>query len=204
MANRIMLKPQDLLIQCQAASQAIAAAAQWPGSAPAAEQLEEDFEQLTELVQQMNLAQAALDKLRQKMHDKIAAAREDMRLVDNVTDGLFGPGDPAKYDFGLAPKKPGGRAGKPIELHQLVISEITDGVEHGSLALKFKPIKGACYQVEWFADELLKELVGNAALTDCTLQVNNLTPGKKYYFQVRPIRGKEQGPWSQLSAARCP
>lgn len=198
---RIKSKPQELANQCMMATSAISACGEdWPTTAPGMAELGNAFSNLNTQFKAWQDAEAALAQARTKLASAVSVAQGQMRKIDSVTDGLYGPTSSMKESFGLPAKKPGGRAGQSIVLTKIIVLEIAEGNDPASIYLRFQPIKGASYQAEWFADPALTELVGNIALTDSKLTATGLTTGKQYWFRVRAVKGGKAGPWSDAAS----
>jgi len=55
---------------------------------------------------------------------------------------------------------------------------------------------GASYEIKWFSNAPMTQLVGSATSTASEYVQSGLTPGQQYWMIVRPVRGSETGPWS--------
>lgn len=195
MAQRIARSPHDLSQQCSRASAAIAdAGAAWPPSAPTGLRMGEVGGAISLLAGQIVAAQAHLSALRQQMREALGAARAEMARVDHATDLLYGPGGAQKMGFGLAPKKTTRtRAGAP---GQVVIRRVGDGTLPASLVVDFDRVELSAYEVQWFADAPLTQMVGSATATASAFEIAGLMPGRQYWIRVRAVRAGMVGPWS--------
>ncbi len=200
MTTRISEKPQDLLQQCLKASSGISLESQWPITGPTATDLEECYEQLTQILQDVEKSRATYAQARAILEAEIEEAREAMKKVDSVTDGLYGPDNAKKENFGLTPKKISGRGGTPIVLDQVIIRKLSDGPDPGSISGTFETVKGASYLIEWFSDPQLTALTGSLATTSANFIARGLTRGQEYYFRVRAVKGNNAGQWSMTAS----
>lgn len=175
---RIKTRPDELRDQLTTASAAaLAAGASWPASAPSP----------------AVLTGAATDI-------NVESGTELMKLVDEATDFLYGPGGAQKLNFGLPPK------GTPEsdELHKLVEIRTTDGLPAHSIFFDWESIKRASYEIQWFTDSALTNMVGSAVSTQSEFTITGLTAGTQYWMVVRPIRGSAFGPWSDPATRIAP
>ena len=195
MADRIKRQPdklRDQLIQASAA--ATAAGAAWRAGAPTPAQLTAGAAAIdTRITSTKNLA-ASLRIEESAKGTATTAGIALMKEVDEETDALYGADGPQKLNFGLSPK--GGAGGGPPPLHKLIEIRTLDGAAPGSFLFDWETIQGASYEVKWFSNGTLTQLVGSATATRSDYLITGLTAGQQYWMIVRPVRGSEQGPWS--------
>ena len=65
-----------------------------------------------------------------------------------------------------------------------------------SILFDWESIVGASYEIKWFSNAPMTQLVGSATSTASEYVISGLTPGQQYWMSVRPVRGSETGPWS--------
>jgi hypothetical protein len=200
MADRIKRKHSDLLDQVGKAIEGITGlGAGWPAAAPSLASVTAhhgDFE--TKIAD----TETKYQEWRSAVAAENAAAvlcTEDMRGIDEATDMLVGPTSPDKLIYGLDPK------GSPIEaLAKLVTINVYDGQVTGSLLFDWENIEGATYEVQWFSDSALTQMVGSATSTRSDFVIGGLTPGDQYWMRVRPHRGGQTAPWSDPATRVAP
>ena len=83
-----------------------------------------------------------------------------------------------KPTFGLAPKKTTQTASGPPE--RAVISDIGDGTRPASLFVDWDSVDGAVFEVQWFSDVPLTQMVGNATVTPSEIEISGLTRDSQY------------------------
>ncbi|MCX7050256.1 MAG: fibronectin type III domain-containing protein [Candidatus Sumerlaeota bacterium] len=195
MAPRISRNPEELARQCGLAAFAITSAGPgWPASAPSSATLTTCNTNLTSQLSVINSLETQLRAARQAMKPMIDAARDAMAKVDQATDLLYGPDGAEKQNFGLTPKKVGGEAsGEP---EQVVITATTDGTQPASIWIDWDTVEGAVYELQWFSDAALTQMVGSATVTNSEYEIPGLTKGNQYWFRVRAVRASLVGPWS--------
>mgnify|MGYP000937837823 CR=1 FL=1 len=195
MASRISRKPDELSAQCVQAGVGITAAgATWPPSAPGAADVTSAGTSLESSLQTIATVEAQLKGLRQTLETDTDYARGLMEKVDQATDLLYGPDGPEKINFGLDPKKTTRTpSGTP---EQVVIGAFADGTQPASLFVDFDSVDAAAYEVQWFSDAPLTQLVGSATVTNSEIEIPGLTRGNQYWIRVRAVRAGQPGPWS--------
>ena len=196
MADRISRKADALATQCtQAAAAITAAGATWPAAtAPTAAAMTTHATNLNAKLTSINTLEAQLSTARQQLKDLVDPARESMSKVDQATDLLYGPDGAQKQNFGLPPKK--ATATTSGEPEQVVITATEDGTHPHSIWLDWDSVTGAVYEVQWFGDAALTQMVGSATVTLSEIEVPGLTLGQQYWFRVRAVRANLVGPWS--------
>lgn len=194
MAVRISRKPDVLFNQCQQASTAINAEANWPATAPTSINLGNHSVALNGGIAAVAAAEAELMLQRQTLHAAIDAARADMKKVDDATDLLYGEDGAQKANFGLTPKKTTPTPSGPPE--QVVVRKIRDGTEPASIFVDFESVESASYQAQWFTDSALTAQVGDITVTASEFTATGLTAGQQYWFRIRAVRAGVSGPWS--------
>ncbi len=65
-----------------------------------------------------------------------------------------------------------------------------------SILFDWESIVGASYEIKWFSNATMTQLVGSATSTASEYVISGLTPGQQYWMIVRPVRGSETGPWT--------
>jgi hypothetical protein len=73
---------------------------------------------------------------------------------------------------------------------------ITDGTHPASLFVDFDSADSAAYEVQWFSDAPLTQMVGSATVTSRDYEITGLTRGQQYWIRVRAVRAGQVGPWS--------
>ena len=200
MAERISRKPDELAQQCDRAHNAIGGEPNWPTTAPIAMTLLTRSQNLTTQLSVINVLESQLRDARQVIKPFIEDAREDMHKVDQATDLLYGEDSAKKIQFGLSPKKPTGGAattgagGGGIE--RVIIRAIEDGTHPASIWVDWESVEGAVYEIQWFTDAPLTQMIGSATVTASELEVQGLVLGQQYWFRVRAVRASNAGPWS--------
>ena len=122
-----------------------------------------------------------------------------MKGIDEATDMLYGPSGAQKNNFGLTPK------GAPIApLHRLTDIKTKDGLLPGSIFFDYENIEGATYEVQWFTDSALTQMVGSAVSTRSDFTITGLTSGTQYWMHVRPQRGGQTAAWSDPATRVAP
>jgi len=194
MSVRISLKADELANQCGLAAAAIAGEAGWPGSAPGAGVMTGHAAELSAKSAEIKRLEAELRIARQAIKPVIANARRDMKKVDKATDMLYGDDSGRKIEFGLSPKKVSWT--RSAEPDQVIIRATRDGVAPGSIWVDWEPQPAAVYEVQWFTDSAMTQMVGSITATKSETVVEELKRGKEYWFRVRAVRGSKRGPWS--------
>jgi len=195
MAERIKRRPDQLRDQLATAEAGIiAAGAAWPANAPTAAQTATAKGNIGTRITNATTIGASL-KVAQKA---TLTARDEgfdvMKKIDETTDSLYGPDGPEKANFGLTPK--GGTGGGPAPLVKLTDIRIFDGPTPGSFKFDWETIEGATYEVKWYSNATMTQLVGSATATASEYLISGLTPGQQYWMIVRAVRASTQGPWS--------
>ena len=194
MAERISRKPDELAQQCARASIAIGSEPNWPTTAPVAVALNTRAQNLTPELAALNMLESQLRVTRQNIKKFIEDAREDMTQVDRATDMLYGPDSAKKIQFGLSPKKiTHDPMGKP---EQVIIRSASDGTQPASIHLDWESVERAVYEVQWFRDSELTQMLGATTVTSSEMEIQGLERGKQYWFRVRAVRGGQEGHWS--------
>jgi hypothetical protein len=194
MLARISLKADELANQCGLAGAAILGEAGWPGLVPGAAVMTGYAAELSAKLVAINRLESELRAARQAIKPVIANARRAMKKVDKVTDALYGEDSGRKIEFGLAPKKVSWT--RSAEPEQVVIRETRDGTEPGSIWVDWEAQPAAVYEVQWFLDASMTDMVGSATATKSEVVVEGLVRGKEYWFRIRAVRGSKTGPWS--------
>ena len=194
MLARIALRGDELASQCGLAGAAISGEGNWPGMAPGAAVMSGYAQELSAKLELINRLQSELRAARQSIKPVIADARRDMGKVDQATDLLYGADSGRKLAFGLSPKKV--TTTPSAEPGQVVIRAVREGTGPGSIWVDWEPQPGAVYEVQWFLDASMTDMVGSATATKSEIVVECLARGKEYWFRVRAVRGSKTGPWS--------
>lgn len=196
MADRISRKPEDLSLQCDRAYHAIQAEPSWPSTAPVAMTLNTRAQNIYTEMSVINSLESQLRTARQNLKGFVEAGREDMIKVDQATDLLYGPDSAKKIEFGLSPKKSTGEGEKGGGIERAVIRAIKDGTHPASIFVDWDSVERCVYEIQWFSDADLTQMVGSATVTASEMEVQGLERGKQYWFRVRAVRASETGPWS--------
>jgi hypothetical protein len=56
-------------------------------------------------------------------------------------------------------------------------------------------VEGAVYEVQWFADAAMTQMVGSQTVTKSELEIESLARGNQYWIRVRAVRAGKTGPW---------
>ena len=192
---RIPTKPTELRDMLVQAAIGIGGEPNWPPTAPTQGDINTDATNMHNAILLVDDRKAQLDKARQDRDTLVDQYVEEMKRVDQVTDGLYGPTGVEKENFGLTPKKSPG--GPSVPLVQVIITKVIDGTGPASIFLNWEPQHGAAaYQVEWSMNVTGGTPLGNAAVSESEYEIADLTMKQQYWIRVRAIRGNEFGPWS--------
>lgn len=194
MSGRIPVKADELATQCGLAGAAIGGEPGWPALAPDGATMIGYAQQLEAKLDRINSLKSELRATRQSIKPIVADARRDMLKIDNATDMLYGADSGKKIEFGLSPKRV--TKAPSVEPEQVVIRETRDGTEPGSIWVDWEAQPAAVYEVQWFLDASMTDMVGSATATKSEVVVEGLVRGKEYWFRVRAVRGSKSGPWS--------
>jgi hypothetical protein len=198
---RIKTRPDELRDQLTTASAAATAAGlSWPASAPTPAALTAAADALTADLADVAAAEGSLATARQTRDNDATTGRGLMKDVDEATDFLYGADGAEKVNFGLTPK--GSSAVEPLV--QLTDIKISDGLPSHSIFFDWEGITGASYEVQWFTDSALANMVGSTVVTQSEYTVSGLTGGTQYWMHVRPVRGGQYGPWSDPATRVAP
>ena len=193
MADRIKRRPDQLRDQLNQAAAAITAAgAAWTGSVTAA-QVTAAANTINTSITTVNNVSADLKVKRQTLRTDGSAGIVIMKQVDEITDAIFGPDGAGKAAYGLPPK---GVTTGPAPLVKLTDIRTLDDPMPNSILFDWESIVGASYEIKWFSNATMTQLVGSATSTASEYVISGLTPGQQYWMIVRPVRGSETGPWS--------
>lgn len=198
--HRIKTKHTDLLAQVNTAIAGITAAGLgWPAGAPT---LANVTAHKTTFDTAMTATNTAFNAWKVAIQAENAAAlvcTNDMKGIDETTDMLYGPSGAQKNNFGLTPK---GAAIAP--LHKLTDIKVKDGIPASSILFDWENIEGATYEVQWFTDAALTQMVGSAVSTRSDFTITGLTSGTQYWMHVRPQRGGQTAEWSDPATRVAP
>jgi len=193
MADRIKRRPDQSRDQLNTAAAAITAAgAAWTGSLTAAQVAAAAANTNTALTAVKN-AEAALKVLRQTIRTVGSAGIAIMKQIDSTTDAIYGPSGAEKANFDLPPKFV---TTGPAPLDKLTDIRTLETATPNSILFDWESIVGASYEIKWFSNATMTQLVGSATSTASEYVISGLTPGQQYWMIVRPVRGSETGPWS--------
>jgi len=193
MADRIKRRPDQSRDQLNQAAAAITAAGPaWTGSVTAAQATAAANNTNTALTN-VNNAAAALKVLRQTLKTVTNTGIAIVKQVDEITDAMFGPDGAGKAAYDLPPK---GVTTGPAPLHKLIEIRTLDDPTPNSILFDWESIVGASYEIKWFSNATMTQLIGSATSTASEYVISGLTPGQQYWMIVRPVRGGETGPWS--------
>jgi len=194
MSERISRRPDELSQQCDRASHAIGSEPNWPTTAPIAMTLLTCSQNIETQLSVINSLESQLREARHALKPFVEDAHDNMVKVDQATDMLYGADSPKKIQFGLPPKKTADTTtGTP---EQVVIEKLTDGTLPSSIWIDWSSVTGAAYEIQWFSDAMMTQMIGTATVTSSELEVQGLERGKQYYFRVRAVRANQPGPWS--------
>ncbi|MBN1554234.1 MAG: fibronectin type III domain-containing protein [Phycisphaerae bacterium] len=192
---RIATKPTDLRDQLTQALAGITNEASWPATAPPAVAVSAAQNVVATAITTVEDLKAQLAQARATLHTNVDTGIGLMKQIDSVTDGLYGPDDPRKENFGLPPKKTS--HGPSVPLGQVLITKIEDGTAPVSIFVDWDPDAGAsAYQIEWYTDAAMSQQIGAAAVSASEHEIQGLTQGQQYWVHVRSVRGNEYGQWS--------
>jgi hypothetical protein len=201
MAERIQRRPDALRDQLnQASAAATAAGLAWPATAPTPAAITAAADAIDTNLTNIDGFVASLATERQSRDTNVAAGMDIMRTVDEVTDVLYGPAGAEKVGFGLTPKG----SGTIDPLAKLVEIRTFDGNESHSIRFDWENIEGSTYEVQWSLASDFATLVGTAVSTPSEYTISGLTAGTQYWMRVRPVRGGQNGPWSDPATRVAP
>ena len=194
---RIKTKPLEVVQQANTCATGIGGEANWPTTnAPAAADLTTAADNLVDAIMQVADLKAQIVAARENRDNILENTRDQIKRVDQVTDGLYGPTSPAKGDYGISPRAAIGSPSGPISI--VVVRTVRRGNDPGSIYLNWEALDNAgAYLVEWFADSDYSQPVGHAISTVSQHTISDLTPGNQYWVRVR---GGIAGPWSDVSS----
>ena len=195
-AERISRKPDELAQQCDRAYQGIVTVPNWLASAPNSMTFLTHSQNLNTQLAAINTLDGQLRTTRQAIKTLIETAREDMTKVDQATDLIYGPDGAQKLNFGLTPKKAADDDKATGTIEQVIIHATKDGTHPASIWVDWDSVEGAIYEIQWFSDAALTQMVGSATVTASEMEVQGLERGNQYWFRVRAVRASETGPWS--------
>ena len=195
-SDRIKKRPDELrdqLLQAAAAiADFIAGGGIWPANAPTEAECTAAANAIDTNITNINNFESGMAAERQSRDGNVDSGQDTVRGVDEATDSLFTPAGAEKVAFGLPPK-----GATPIQpLAKLTDIKTFDGLLAGSIRFDWENIQGATFEVKWFTDSALTQLVGSAVSTQSEMEISGLTPGVQYWMIVRPVRGGQFGPWS--------
>lgn len=195
---RIRTKLPEVRDQAYACVAGIAGEPAWPATAPTQAQLQAAADALALAITNVAALEAQIAVARQTQAEAKDAARDRVIRVDEVTDGLYGPTDPRKNNFGIPPRSAADATPPPVA--QPIIQRVADGGAPGAIFVDWDSQDSVgAYQVEWFADSALTQKIGNATSTQSQFTITGLTIGSQYWIRVRGVRGTENGPWSDVA-----
>jgi len=193
--RRIPTKPTELRDQLSQAVAGIGAEANWPLTAPSLIEVGGLAGNISGAITQVDNLKSQLAQARADLHANRDQSVDMMKRIDEVTDGLYGPGGAEKNNFGLPPKKTTHGESEPLD--QIVITKVEDGISPASIFVDWDSESGAAaYQIEWYTDSAMTQQIGNAAISASEYEIAGLTSAQSYWIRVRAIRGSEYGPWS--------
>lgn len=198
---RIKTRPDELRDQLNtAAAAATAAGAAWPATAPTPAAITAAATAINTSLTQIATIEGTLATQRQTRDTNVVSGTTIMKGVDEATDFLYGPGGAQKTNFGLPPKGQGS-----IEaLHKLIELRTSDGLPAQSILFDWENIENASYEIQWFTESALTNLVGSAISTQSEFTITGLAAGTQYWMVVRPARGGQFGPWSDPATRVAP
>ncbi len=193
MADRIKRRPDQSRDQLNTAAAGITAAgAAWTGPVTAGQVTAAAANTHAALTAVKN-AKAALKVLEQTLRTVGSEGIAIMKQIDSATDALYGPAGAEKANFDLRPK---GVTSGPAALDKLTDTRTFEDPTPNSIKFDWESIVGAIYELKWYSNAALTQLVGSATSTASEYVITGLTPGQQYWMIVRPVRGSETGPWS--------
>lgn len=196
-AIRIKTKINEVRDQIAQCVIGIQGEASWPATAPTEAATQTAHDDLEAAIISVESLEAQLKVARQDRDNKRDAARTIVKRIDEVTSGLYTPTGAQKNNFGIPPESEGGSS-DPIV--QPIIKKVSDGNDAGSIYLDWDSQGGVnAYQVEWYADSALTQLVGTATASASEYTIGGLTTGSQYWMRVRGVRGADNGPWSDIA-----
>lgn len=199
MASRIKRNPEELrdqLAQCAAAITALGPG--WPSTAPSAASVTTAKTDLATAITDADAAEATWKVKNQTRGTKTTNGTTVAGNVLRAAISLYGEHGAELANFGFDP-------GTPLPpLAKLVALVVEDGLTSGSIRFDWENIAGASYEVQWFTDSALTQMVGSAASTQSEFMVSGLTPGTQYWMHVRPHRGGQTAPWSDPATRVAP
>jgi len=190
--SRIPEKPAELRDLMYHIAAGITANPGWPAQAPTANDYQVRAINLNTKITAVQALEAQLATARAELRAEAELARQAAVKADEASSLQHGADSTKKLDYGIPPKK---SPSTPVPLDQCVITKISDGRHPASLFVDWDTEEGAAsYQVEWYLDANLTQLVGHTAVGNSEIQITGLSP--QYWVQVRAVRGAEKGHWS--------
>lgn len=200
--RRISRDWDKLATQLESAGRGISGEPAWPGSAPTQAEVEAAADAIRDFRTQIIAAENLMQGLRSEFAKAMENGGRIMRLVDYVTSGLYGETGAGKIVFGVRPiDRTRNSPGPTPKVTKVVLS---DGPGSGSIALRWKPIPRATYEVQWFGEETLESLMGAMVSTKSRAPIPALRPGLQIWVRVRALRGGKLGAWSDPATRVAP
>jgi len=196
MALRISRIPDELAQQCTCVASAIETEPGWlpPPLAPSAMTFNEHAQNITAQLSVIAALKRQMRDARRALKPLIENARADMLKADQLTSIIYGPEGEQKANFGIAPKKTRPHTVKP---KQVVIRSINPGARPTSIMLYCAKVGTAVYEVQWFGDADMTQMIGSAKDSFWEIDIPDLERGRQYWFRVRAVRGGQEGLWSE-------
>lgn len=192
--RRLKTERRQLAEQIKMAAQGILGEPAWPAGAPTAVEVQALADEFEDLLSQLGNMELQIAVLRETVRRKGDECQETVRRIDHVTSVLYGLDSVLKGNFGLRPIDT--VRSSPGPTPKVGGLRLADGLAAGSLAADWKRVPRAVYEVQWFFDAALAQLVGSAVSTRSSLLIPALSPGTQVWVRVRALRGKRFGDWS--------
>jgi len=182
--------------QINQAARGIAMEAGWP-STPTHAEVQALADKLDADIKAVGTAESSLKVLRAQLGTDYKAALAMLRRIDNITDSLYGRSGAKKLQYGLRPIDEVKNSAGPVP--QVTGLTLADGLGPGSLVAKWKSVKRAAYDIQWFGSAAMDQLMGSAVSTRATVDILGLAPGTQIWLRVRALRAGKLGEWSEVA-----
>ena len=190
--RRIARDWNKLADQLRGAAMGIAGEPSWPPSAPTQVEVESAADAISDARTRIIELENEIASARFDLAAAMTTGNGLMRKIISYAEGLLG----STVGFGVRPLD--GTRNSPGPTPQVKGLVLSDGGS-GAIGVKWKGVPRATYEVQWFADEFLAQLMGALASTRRTALVPALAPGAQIWLRVRALRGGKYGEWSETA-----
>ncbi len=148
-------------------------------------------------IEAINFAESQAKSARGKFEIDRKEVVTVLRQIDQLTNALYGPDGGKKLTFGLRPIDTTRNSAGPVP--KVVQLTIADGLGPGSLTAKWKAVKRAAYDIQWFGSAAMDQILGSAVSTRAFVDIHALAPGTQIWLRVRALRAGKLGDWSDVA-----